>query len=150
MPRWLIVLTSIVLLLLGAASMYVIEAGSSLELRPSDRIGPTEFVSIILTALAVILGALTLMIGVLAIMGWSAFQSIVERKAEDSATEYLEERFSERDADYLQFVEDIKEDVRVRLLNWTRETRASWDDGNVNPGPTPDDVEADAEADPDS
>ena len=144
MPRWLIFLNALLLVLLGAGLMYVIEAGSGLELLPSDKVSPSEFISIILTALAVILGALTLMLAALAIVGWSAFKSMVERRSEDSAKDFLKERFSDGDKDYLQFVEDIKEDVRLRLLAWSRERPNFWDAPDNGDDSEPDNDDPDA------
>lgn len=142
MPRWLVVCNSLILILLGGALAYVISAGSNLRLVATDAVGPSEFISIILTALAVILGALTLMIGLLALLGWSSFQTMVEKKAEQSTRGYLKNRFGDEDEAYLQIVEDIKEDVRVRLIDWMKryeswykeegaEPRDGSDDGQV-------------------
>ena len=127
MPKLLIAANVIICLLLGAALMYVIESGSRLQFVPSSTVGPTEFISIILSALGVILAAMALLIGVLAIVGWNSIQNQVERKIKDHAGDYLSKRFSDDNGEYLQFVEDIKEDVRVRLLEFTRELQVEWE-----------------------
>ena len=105
------VLTILVLLLAGAALLYVIQAGSGLAPQPNDKISASEFISIILTALAVILAALALFLGGLAIIGWNSFEARVKRNAED----FLEKRFSTSDQRYIDLVEEIKEDVRREI-----------------------------------
>lgn len=121
LPKSLIIFASVILLLLGAALMYAIDAASGLEFTRSENLTPAEFITIVLSALAVILAALTLMIGALAIIGWNSIQARVERKVDESSEDYLKRRFSDDDEEYQQFVEDIKEDVRVRLLSYTRQ-----------------------------
>ena len=104
-------LTLIVLLLSGAALMYVIQAGSGLAFMPSDKISPSDFISIILSALGVTLAALALFLGGLAIIGWSAFEDRVKQNSE----EFLERRFSATDPRYVELIEELKEDVRREL-----------------------------------
>lgn len=101
----------VVLLLTGAASMYVIEAGSGLVLVPDDNISRADFISIILTALGVILAALALMLGGLAIVGWATF----EEKLRQNSDEFLRKRFSPEDQRYVDLISDIKEDVRREI-----------------------------------
>ncbi len=128
MPKSLIVITAIILLLLGAALMYAIEAASGLTFTRTQNLTPAEFITIVLSALGVILAAMTLMIGALAIIGWNSIQSRVERKVDESSEDYLKRRFSDDDEEYQQFVEDIKEDVRVRLLAFTRQFQREIDE----------------------
>jgi len=130
MPKWLVFLNSLILILLGASIVYVIELGSELQLLPSDRIGPADFLAIILTALGVIIAAVTLMVGALAIIGWNNIESRVDRKIDEKSSIYLQRRFSDDDEAYVQFVEDIKEDVRLRLLAFTRELQREWNEEN--------------------
>jgi uncharacterized membrane protein len=121
MPRWFIVLAAIVLLVLGAALMHILSSGSTFQFAHRDDIGPSEFISIILTALGVILAAMAIMLGALAIVGWSSIQSQVENKADAISKDFLRERFSDGNPDYLQFVEDLKEDIRARLIGVVQE-----------------------------
>jgi len=100
-----------VLLLTGAALMYVIEAGSGLRLMPNDKISPADFISIILTALGVILAALALILGGLAIVGWATF----EEKLKQNSDEFLRNRFSPEDQRYVDLINEIKEDVRREI-----------------------------------
>ncbi|WP_332746608.1 hypothetical protein [Sphingomonas sp. ZB1N12] len=101
----------IVLMLTGAALLYVLQAGSGLTPSPNDKISSADFISIILTALGVILAALALFLGGLAIIGWSAFESRVKQ----SSDEFLERRFSTTDIRYVELVQEIKEDVRREI-----------------------------------
>jgi hypothetical protein len=125
------VLQIILLLLAGAALMFVVKAGSGLNLLPSDRISSADFISIILTALGVILAALALFIGVLAIVGWATFEERLKHHSE----EFLRRRFSPEDQRYVDLVNELKEDVRreLELKN-----------------PKPDEVENESPFDPDA
>ncbi len=105
------VLIVMILLLAGAAMMYVIQAGSGLQLLPSDKITSADFISIILTALGVILAALALFIGVLAIIGWATFEDRLKHNSE----EFLKRRFSASDQRYVDLINELKEDVRREL-----------------------------------
>lgn len=99
------------LLLTGAALMYVIEAGSGLRFMPGDKVSPSDFISIILTALGVILAALALVLGGLAIVGWATF----EEKLKHNSDEFLKKRFSAEDQRYIDLINEIKEDVRREI-----------------------------------
>jgi divalent metal cation (Fe/Co/Zn/Cd) transporter len=101
----------VVLLLTGAALMYVIEAGSGLSLMPDKDISHADFISIILTALGVILAALALVLGGLAIVGWATF----EEKLKQNSDEFLRKRFSPEDQRYVDLINEIKEDVRREI-----------------------------------
>jgi hypothetical protein len=105
------ILSSVVLVLTGAALMYVIQAGSNLTLLPSDRITSADFISIILTALGVILAALALFIGGLAIIGWATFEDRLKHNSE----EFLKIRFSTDDERYVELIKELKEDVRREM-----------------------------------
>lgn len=54
-------------------------------------------------------------------MGWTSIQSQTERKIELISEDYLKKRFSDDDDEYKQFVEDIKEDIRLRLVQFARQ-----------------------------
>lgn len=101
--------------------MYVIEAGSSLKFLPSDTISPADFISIILTALGVILAAMAIMLGLVAVVGWSSIRTMIESRSDEVSRDYLKNRFSDKNEQYLQFVEDVKEDVRIRILPLSRQ-----------------------------
>lgn len=131
MPKWLAALIAIILILLGGALMYVIDAGSHLRWMKSDAIGPADFISIILTALGVILAAMTLILGLLAVVGWTSIQTTVERKVEAISKDHLKSRFGDEDKEYLQFVEDIKEDIRLRMLPFVQEIQRELKDENL-------------------
>lgn len=105
------VLLILVLLITGAALMYVIQAGSGLRLLPSDEISSADFISIILTALGVILAAAALFIGGLAIIGWATFEERLRQHSED----FLRRRFSTDDQRYVDLISELKEDVRREL-----------------------------------
>lgn len=121
MPKPLIISLSVLLVLLGAALMYVIDAGSGLNFTQRDDLTAAEFMSIILSALGVILAAVTLMLGALAIVGWNSLESRAEKKVAETSRDFLRKRFSEEDVEYMEFVENIKEDVRIRILAFTRQ-----------------------------
>ena len=110
----MLVRTSLALLLvvIGAAIFAVVLKASGLTFSPDPEIGPAEFISIILTALAVIIAAVTLLIGALAIYGWIAFEARVTQASET----FLEKRFSSEDPRYGRLIEDLKEDVRLQLF----------------------------------
>lgn len=91
--------------------MYVIEAGSSLRLRPNSDISSADFISIILTALGVILAALAIFIGGIAVIGWATF----EEKLRQNSDDFLKRRFSPEDQRYVDLIADIKEDVRREI-----------------------------------
>lgn len=116
----------VVLLLTGAALMYVIEAGSSLSLMPDKDVSHADFISIILTALGVILAALALVLGGLAVVGWATF----EEKLRQNSDEFLRKRFSADDQRYVDLINEIKEDVR-REIQLT--SKASSDIENESP-----------------
>lgn len=116
MSKLLASLLSILLVMLGASLMYVVDAASGLQFAKRGDISASEFTSIILTALGVILAAVTLMLGALAVVGWNSLESRAEKKVAETARTYLRKRFSEDDAEYIEFVENIKEDVRIRIL----------------------------------
>ncbi|WP_454597088.1 hypothetical protein [Qipengyuania sp. SM2507] len=137
-PKLLIFLSSVILLLLGAALMYVIDSASGLQFAKSEEVSSSNFITIVLTALAVILAAMTLMIGALAIIGWNSIQSRVEIKVDKASEEYIKRRFSNDNDDYLQFVEDIKEDVRIRLLTFTRELQRELEEDEEQEQSDPD------------
>ena len=101
-------LFAVLLLLTGAALMYVIQSGSGLQFLPSDKVSSAEFISIILTALGVILAALALFIGGLAVIGWATFEERLKLHSE----EFLKRRFSPEDSRYVDLINDLKEDVR--------------------------------------
>lgn len=102
---------AVLMLLTGAALMYVIKAGSGLQLLPSDKISSADFISIILTALGVVLAALALFIGGLAIVGWATFEDRLKQHSE----EFLKRRFSADDPRYVDLINELKEDVRREL-----------------------------------
>ncbi len=144
--------TAIFLMLVGAMLLVVIVKGSGLTFGPNRSVSEAEFVSIILTALAVMLTAVTVFLGALAIIGWSTFETRVKQSAEafmkvrfaDDDPEYkifmarvesqvninaetfLEKRFSEGDPRYVQMVEDLKK----ASLGGNTET---YDDENSSP-----------------
>jgi len=105
------VLYIVLLLLTGAAMMYVIEAGSGLQIAPDDEVSSAEFISIILTALGVILAALALFLGGLAVIGWTTF----EERLKHNSDEFLKKRFSPEDEQYILLINDLKEDVRREM-----------------------------------
>ncbi len=118
--------------------MYVIDSASGLQFAKSEEVSSSNFITIVLTALAVILAAMTLMIGALAIIGWNSIQSRVEIKVDKASEEYIKRRFSNDNDDYLQFVEDIKEDVRIRLLTFTRELQRELEEDEEQEQSDPD------------
>jgi len=111
----------ILLMLLGAALLLVVVKGSGLTFSPNDRIPPSDFLSIILTALAVMLTAVTVFLGALALIGWATFEARVKQSAES----FLENRFSENDPRYIALVEELKRDS----LKGTRQT---YDEENTS------------------
>ncbi|MBB4641959.1 hypothetical protein [Rhizorhapis suberifaciens] len=121
------VLSTVVLLLSGAALLYVIEAGSNLELTPKGDISAADFISIILTALGVILAALAIFLGGLAIIGWATF----EEKLKQNSEEFLKKRFSPEDERYVDLIEELKEDVR-REMNLRKQPKTE-DIENISP-----------------
>lgn len=112
MRQFLQAAAALTLMIIGAAIFAVILKASGLRFAPDAEIGPSQFVSIILTALGVIIAAVTLFIGALAVYGWVTFETRVVQASE----EFLDKRFSSSDARYNQLVEDIKEDVRLQIL----------------------------------
>jgi hypothetical protein len=111
MPAVLKIIGAVVLMLLGAALLVVVQRGSGINPSLKGDLSFADFTGIILTALGVILAALALLLGVVAVVGWSTFESMVQRKS----NEYLEKRFSPEDERYVRLIEDIKEDVRREI-----------------------------------
>lgn len=121
-------------MLTGALLLVVVVKGSGLTFGPNRSVSEAEFVSIILSALGVMLTAVTVFLGALAIIGWSTFETRVQKSAEafmkmrfgdedpdyqafitrvearvaTSAESFLDRRFSEDDPRYVKMVEDLK------------------------------------------
>lgn len=114
------VLGSILLLLTGAVLMLLLMKGSGLSFSPTDKISPSDFLSIILSALGVMLTAVTVFLGALALIGWATFEARVAQSAEV----FLERRFSETDPRYVALVEELKRDS----LRGTRPTYPTEND----------------------
>lgn len=98
-----------ILLVNGAALLFLVVEGSGLSLSPSPNVSGSEFVSIILSALGVVLAAVTVLLGILAIIGWATFESRVE----ESAKAFLSERFRPGSEEY----DEVFEKIKGELLN---------------------------------
>lgn len=110
MPKRLQVVAAIILVLLGAALIVVIQKASGLSPQPAAEMTYAEFTSVILTALGVMLAALTLFLGAVALIGWTSFESLVER----NTSEYLEKRFGTKDTPTID-TNEVRETVRQEL-----------------------------------
>lgn len=106
------ILIAMLLICLGAALFSVAMKASGLSFAPDPDIGPSEFISIILTALGVIIAVVTLLIGVMAIYGWITFETRVTQASQ----EFLKKRFSPEDPQYAELIAEIKGDVRLQLM----------------------------------
>lgn len=111
MPRLLKWVGALLLILVGAALAVVIQKASGLSAAPNEDLSYAEFTGVILSALGVIIAALTLFLGAVAVVGWTAFESMVKQKSEN----FLEKRFSPEDQRYTDLLEEIKEDVRREM-----------------------------------
>ena len=122
------VLGAVVLLLTGAALLITVMHGSGLSFEVRDDISRADYLSIILSALAVMLTAITIFLGALAIMGWATFEARVKQSSES----FLERRFSEDDPRYTQLVEELKEQVTRQSLKGGRPTYPDENDSPFN------------------
>jgi hypothetical protein len=115
-------LWSVLLLIAGAGLMLVIMRGSGLSFSPTDKVTPSDFLAIVLTALAVLLTAVTVFLAALAFIGWATFEARVKQSAET----FLDKRFSEDDPRYVALIDELKRDS-------LRGTRPSYPVENDSP-----------------
>ena len=103
------------MLAVGVWLLFFVLRGSGLKLKPSDGLSYGDFISLMLTSLAVMLAVLTVFLAVLAILGWASFRSLIE----DAIKRYLISRFGDgHDGDPLSKKDrDLLESLRLERLN---------------------------------